>query len=511
MSDIVLTTLNARYHHASFGLRYLQANLGELAAESALLEFGIRQHSTQMLDAILAHDPRIVGLGVYVWNAEQALHLASDLKRVRPDVTLVLGGPEVSYETAEQPIVAHADYVICGEADLAFPQLCRELLAGRRPAEKVITAAPPLLNDVRLPYELYTDEDIANRVLYVEASRGCPFQCEFCLSSLDIPVRQFPLDVFLQAMQGLLDRGANVFKFVDRTFNLNVRVSGEILRFFLDRYRPGLFLHFEMVPDRFPAELRELVAAFPPGSLQFEIGVQTFNPEVAALISRRQDYDKLEENVRFLRDRTAVHLHTDLIVGLPGETVDSFAAGFDRLVALGPQEIQVGILKRLKGTPIIRHDEAWDMVYSDWPPFEILRNRLIDFSTMNRLKRFARFWDLVGNSGNFVESIALLWRDGSPFAEFLQFSDWLYEHEGRNFAISLVRLAEQLFRYLVSERGCDEQATAEAIWQDYQRGGRSDHPHFLRGYSLQAQTRLDAATSSAKSVAPVRQTRHRSG
>ena len=277
---------------------------------------------------------------------------------------------------------------------------------------KIIPAEPPDFSQIALPYDLYTDDDLAHRIIYVEASRGCPFTCEFCLSSLDIPVRQVPLEKILAELQRLLDRGLKQFKFVDRTFNLNVATSKTILEFFLARYQPGHFFHFEMIPDRLPESLREIIARFPPGALQFEVGIQTFNPEVAALISRRQDYDKLADNFHFLRRETGVHIHADLIVGLPGETVESFAAGFDRLIALGPQEIQVGILKRLRGTPIVRHDAEWRMIYNPHPPYEILQNKLIDFATMQRLRRFARYWDLVGNSGNFIESTPLIWRGG---------------------------------------------------------------------------------------------------
>src|SRR5205085_1814280 len=249
------------------------------------------------------------------------------------------------------------------------------------------------------------------------------FKCEFCLSSLDVPVRNVPLDAFLAAMGRLLDRGVRQFKFVDRTFNLNLNVSRSILQFFLDGYRPGLFLHFEMIPDRLPEPLRDLIRQFPPGALQFEVGVQTFNEEVAARISRRQDNAKLADNLRFLRAETGVHVHADLIVGLPGEGVESFAAGFDRLVALRPQEIQVGILKRLRGTPIVRHDVEWEMVYSPHPPYEILQTKLIDFATMQRLRRFSGYWDLIANSGNFVETTPLIWREASPFANFMKLSD----------------------------------------------------------------------------------------
>jgi radical SAM superfamily enzyme YgiQ (UPF0313 family) len=237
MPDIVLTTFNARYHHSAFGLRYLLANMGELAGQTEILEFGLSENSLEVMDQVHALNPRIVGLGVYIWNVEPSTRLVADLKRVRPDLVVVLGGPEVSYEWDDQPIVKLADYVVAGEADLLFPELCRRILEGEAPAEKIHVAEPPLLSNVKMPYDLYTAEDIAHRVIYVEASRGCPFTCEFCLSALEIPVRQFPLEDFLRAMQSLLDRGARQFKFVDRTFNLNLKVSRAILEFCSVAYR----------------------------------------------------------------------------------------------------------------------------------------------------------------------------------------------------------------------------------------------------------------------------------
>lgn len=479
MPDILLTTLNARYAHAAFGLRYLLANLGELQERAALLEFDINQRSTDVVEAILAQRPKIVGLGVYIWNADVAAKVAAELKRVQPGIVLVLGGPEVSYETDQQEICRIADYIITGEADLEFAKLCRDLLSGRKPLMRVIAAAPPKLEDLALPYRFYDDRDIAHRVIYVEASRGCPFSCEFCLSSLDIPVRHFPLPQFLAGMDDLLARGVRHFKFVDRTFNLNLNISRAILEFFLQRHRPGLFFHFEMIPDRLPAPLRELIARFPPGALQFEVGIQSFNPDVCARISRRQDVDRLEDNLRFLRNQTGVHVHADLIAGLPGEDITSFAAGFDRLVALGPGEIQVGLLKRLRGTPIVRHDHSCGMVYSPHPPYEVLQTDQIDFVQMQRLRRFARFWDLIANSGDFLAATPMLWRDASPFAGFMRFSDWLHARTRATHGIALRRLAELLLEYLTKECGFDPQDMAALIWRDYQRSGRSDRPEFL--------------------------------
>lgn len=508
--DIVLTTLNAKYAHASFGLRYLLANLGPLRDRARILEFDINQRPLDVLEVILSHEPKVVGLGVYIWNAAQSLQLVADLKRLRPEVTVILGGPEVSHETDRQEIVALADYVITGEADLAFAALCETLLNGARPSEKVIAAQPPDYARLALPYDLYDDRDVANRVIYVEASRGCPFRCEFCLSSLDVPVRNAPLDAFLVHMGRLLDRGVRRFKFVDRTFNLNLHTSRSILEFFLDRYRPGLFLHFEMIPDRLPDALRDPIRRFPPGALQFEVGVQTFNEEVSRRISRRQDNAKLADNLRFLRAETGVHVHADLIAGLPGEDLASFAAGFDRLVGLGPHEIQVGILKRLRGTPIVRHDVDWGMVYSPHPPYEVLRTAHVDFATMQRVRRFSRYWDLVANSGNFVETVPLLWGEGgSPFERFTDLSDRLFARFGQAHGIALHELAEFLFRHLVEQRDLDPQHVALALWRDYQRGGRVDCPGFLREHVPESERRALRTRSFAR-VAPPRQSRHAS-
>jgi len=483
MPDIVLSTLNAKFIHASFGLRYLMANLGPLRGRAALVEFDINQRPIEIAESIIALDPKILGLGIYIWNVAPSRELVAILKALRPGLIVILGGPEVSYELETQPVVPLADFVITGEADLKFAELCRDILGGNPPGQKVIAAELPDFSQLVLPYDLYTDSDVAHRIVYVEASRGCPFSCEFCLSSLDIPVRQAPLPALLKELQRLLERGVRQFKFVDRTFNLNANVSRAILEFFLERYQPGLFFHFEMIPDRLPESLREVIARFPTSSLQFEVGIQTFNEHTAALIHRRQNYERLEENFRFLHTETGVHVHADLIAGLPGEDLESFAAGFDHLVALGPQEIQVGLLKRLRGTPIVRHDAEWQMVYNPNPPYDILQNKLIDFRTMQKLRRFARYWDLVGNSGNFVESTPLIWRrEKSAFAGFLRWSEWLHARVGKTDSIALVRLMELLFKYLCGEVGLEAELVAPILWRDYQRGGRKDKPTFLKDF-----------------------------
>lgn len=506
MPEIVLATLNAKYIHASFGLRYLMANLGELERRAELREFDINQRAADIVEHLLEGNPSIIGLGVYIWNAQLSAEVVQILKRVAPEIVIILGGPEVSFETEQQLICQQADYVITGEADLKFAEVCARILEGNPPAQKVIAAELPDLGTVRLPYHLYTEQDAAHRVIYLEASRGCPFTCEFCLSSLDVPVRQFPIAVLLRAIQELLDRGVRQFKFVDRTFNLNLATSSAILEFFLERVRPGLFLHFEMIPDRLPEGLRAIIQKFPPGMLQFEVGIQTFNPAVAGLISRRQNYDRLRGNLQFLRQQTGVHIHADLIAGLPGEEVASFARGFDQLVRLGPQEIQLGILKRLRGTPIVRHDREWEMRYNPAPPYEVLRTRLISFGEMQMLRRFSRHWDLVVNSGNFTEAAPLIWEElASPFQAFAGWSAWLHARAKRSHGIALGALAEFLFEYLTGERRLPHARVAAILLRDYQRSGRSDIPLFLREH-VEAQPKLPGPRN-LKSL-PKRQARH---
>jgi len=509
---ILLATLNASFPHAAFGLRYLLANMEELTERTAIAEFTINQRPLDIAEAILAREPAIVGLGVYIWNAAPSLELVSLLKRLRPDLIIVLGGPEVSYETEAQEIVRLADYVITGEADLAFRDLCRELVAGHRPEKKIIAAPLPQCDALALPYHLYTDADIAHRVVYVEASRGCPFTCEFCLSSLDIPVRAVPLDRLLPALESLLQRGLRQFKFVDRTFNLNLNTSRTLLQFFLDRMQPGLFLHFEMIPDRLPEGLREIIAQFPPGALQFEVGIQTFDALASQNISRRNNHAKTEDNFRYLRAHTGVHIHADLIVGLPGEDLETFGRGFDRLLAMRPQEIQVGILKRLRGTPIVRHDTEWGMVYAAHPPYEVLRTKLIPFAEMQAMRRFAKYWDLIGNSGNFPDTLDLILRDEpSAFQALRRIADFLWQCTGMVDGIALLKLTELLFRWLTNEKHLPPNEVAPVLWADYTRPGRhGDKPPRWLASFLAAAAPSDTCGKRTGEAAPLprRQARH---
>jgi radical SAM superfamily enzyme YgiQ (UPF0313 family) len=558
---IVLATLNAKYIHASLGLRCLLANMdlhggAGLRERTQLREFTIGQRPVQIVEELLALAPTVIGLGIYIWNVIETTQVVRLLKTLRPDIKIILGGPEVSFETSEQEICRLADHVITGWGDVSFPRLCRALLDGPQPLMKVIPGEQPPLETLALPYGEYTDQDLAKRLLYVEASRGCPFKCEFCLSSLDKTAWAFELDRFMAAMDTLYQRGAHNFKFVDRTFNLKVDVSVRILQFFLDRMKdaagtlqatpgrvqaaPALFVHFEVVPDSLHERLKALIAQFPPGSLQFEVGIQSFNPQVQQRISRRQDNEKTAENLRWLVTHSQAHVHADLIFGLPGETLESFAEGFDRLYSLGPHEIQFGILKRLRGTPIARHTADFAMVYDPLAPYTVLQTGAVDFTIMQRIQRFARYWEMVVNSGRFARALGLLLGTAAPapeaasvpqlaavqasgpgleltppavsepvctsaFWNFLAFSDWLWQSTGKTHEFALEKLVDVLFDHLVSVRALTEHDVRAALLLDYRASGARGQPHCLADLLGAERLALPAGAGKSRSG---RQSRH---
>jgi radical SAM superfamily enzyme YgiQ (UPF0313 family) len=477
---ITLTTLNSRYTHSAIGLRYLYANMQELQEHTTIQEFSINDAIQTIAEKLLDTTPDIIGIGVYIWNASHIHELLHVIKKIAPKVVIVLGGPEVTHEPFRVNF-DKADYIIKGEGDLAFYKLCK-VIENKQVSERIIPMGMPDLQDVVLPYKYYSDHDIKNRYLYVEVSRGCPFACEFCLSSMDEKVRAFDLDAVLEEFEILWQRGARNFKFVDRTFNLNMKTANRILDFFLAK-EPPYFAHFEVIPDHFPASLREKIQRFPHGALQLEIGIQTLNLEIANNISRQLKLDKIKENIAFLENETTAHIHLDLIVGLPGESLESFGANLDKLMQLSSCEIQIGILKKLSGTYINRHDEIHGMVYSDIPPYDILKNDQLSFKDIQIMKRFARFWDITYNSGNFKHTMPLLWNKEQVFVPFYAFALWVYEKTDTTYKISLDRMGTLIFEYLVTCKQKDTQEVANAMLKDILKLKGRAVPSYLKPYA----------------------------
>ena len=278
MTPIVLVAVNARFIHPPFGLMCLRAALGPLRSQSKIHEFILKTPVGEMVEAVAAEEPQVVGLSVYLWNRSQMTDFAQGLRDRLPGVVLVAGGPEMDGAGDDDPLVRLADHVILGEGEVPFRALCERVLRipGPLPVPRDPEAPRPS------PYDEYTDEDLTHRLTYVETSRGCAFTCSFCTSANAPGVQNLPLEPFFADMDRLLDRGAKKLKFLDRSFNLHPSRTAEILDFFLDRLaQRRFFVHFEMVPDRFPPELKDRLRRFPPGSLQLEVGVQTLDPEVS--------------------------------------------------------------------------------------------------------------------------------------------------------------------------------------------------------------------------------------
>jgi radical SAM superfamily enzyme YgiQ (UPF0313 family) len=525
-APILIAAINARHSHASMGARCLLANMDDLRNRTELLEFTIQQSAAEIAAAIATRNPLILALGVYIWNALRVAELLPLLRHKSPEMKIVLGGPEITEDTTSdfQPCCSrprwgresdhtdadgaaslpnsltatgvnapgynetalNAEYYIFGEGDLAFPALCHDILASH-PCSSVsirgcLRPPPPDLSSLQLPYAEYTDSDLAHRLLYVESSRGCAMRCDYCVSANDPSVRFFPMPALLAAFDKLLSRGAQQFKFCDRSFNLDIPRAIEILSFFLERLPrfPGLFLHFEMLPDRFPTELRDILARFPPRSLQLEIGLQSLNPDVLERIRRPQNLERAEDNLRFLREHTHAFLHVDLIAGLPGERPESFATGFDRLVALGPHEIQLGILKKLPGAPIARHDDEFAMRYHTAPPYEILSTRDWPAEHLARTARFAHYWDAIVSSNRFLAAAPLIWKSSpSIFDAFLAFSDWMGSRFPQEHGVPLPALVEAVFDFLTQARGISPEIAAAALIRGYRHSGARDIPPAL--------------------------------
>ncbi len=478
---IILSTLNARYTHSSIGLRYLYANMKELQTQTSILEFSINDAIQTIAEKILDEQPEILGLGVYIWNAQQTHELIEVLKKVSPKTHIILGGPEVSYEPMRVDFCM-ADYIIQGEGDTSFYKLCKQIQEGATPSEQIIKPVMEDLSSIELPYAYYTQHDIDHRYIYVEASRGCPFMCEFCLSSIDEKVRNFSLDKLLDAFEMLWQKGARNFKFVDRTFNLNMRFANAILDFFLAK-EPPYFAHFEVIPDHFPESIKQKIALFPAGALQLEIGIQTLNPTVAETINRPLKINKIKENLTYIEHQTKAHIHLDLIVGLPGEDLESFGRNLNELVSISSSEIQIGILKKLSGTTLDRHDKQYGMIYSEVPPYDILCNDLLSFKQIQKMKRFARFWDLTYNSGNFKRSITLLWENDTVYKGFYAFSEWIYSQTDSTWKISLDRLSKLLFDYLTDELHIEHSKVAECMIDDLLKIKGRIIPAYLKPYA----------------------------
>lgn len=409
---IIATTLNAKYIHTNLAIRYLKA-YAEPEYTVDLVEYTIKDPVMNIVSDLIQKKPDVIGFSCYIWNIEETIKVMSMLKKVNPELIIVLGGPEVTYDVSYWlDRLSDADFIVIGEGEITFKQLLEQLngdkdfssisgLAYRKDEEKKISPQRNKVDLKELPSPYRFEEDLSQlgkRVTYFETSRGCPFSCQFCLSSIEVGVRYFDREKVKDDIRFLMDNGAKTIKFVDRTFNISRSYAMEMFRFLIDEHKPGTVFQFEITADIMrPEVIQFLNEEAPAGLFRFEIGVQSTNDATNELVMRKQNFAKLSRTVTMVKEGGKIDQHLDLIAGLPEENYDSFKHTFNDVFALRPEELQLGFLKMLRGTGLRIRAHEHDYIYMDHAPYEILGNNVLSFDDIIRIKQvedvLEKFWN----------------------------------------------------------------------------------------------------------------------
>ncbi|NEU29722.1 B12-binding domain-containing radical SAM protein [bacterium LRH843] len=437
---IVVTTLNAKYIHTCLALRYLKA-FAEPEFPTEIVEYTIKDPVLNIVSDLYDRKPDVIGFSCYIWNINETLEVVNLLKKVMPDTKIILGGPEVSYDTREWLETEKAvDFIVVGEGEETFKHLLEEIgttekyhmvfgLAYRKKEEIILTAPRPKLklDDIPSPYRFNEDLDgLSKRVTYFETSRGCPYSCQFCLSSIEVGVRYFDIERVKADLLFLIESGTKLIKFVDRTFNIKRDYALEIFRFLIENHQ-GCVFQFEITADIMRPEVLEYLNEHAPaGIFRFEIGVQSTNDTTNELVMRRQNFQKLTRTVTMVKDGGKIDQHLDLIAGLPEEDYHSFRNTFNDVFALRPEELQLGFLKMLRGTGLRLRAADHDYVFMDESPYEILSNNVLSFDEIIRIKRVEDVLEKYWNAHRMDRTILYLVEEefDSPFDFFQSFGDY---------------------------------------------------------------------------------------
>ncbi len=454
----LLTTLHSKYVHASLALPCLAAFCGDDCGELLIREYTVHEPKESLLAQIISIQPDVVAFSVYLWNRTATLELVDCLKRIAPDLRIVLGGPEISFEGADFFLRYPVDALICGEGELPMKQLLSAWRAGRQPepCPGLRTLLAPAENGQSQLAELDLLPspfaaglvDLSRTLVYYESSRGCPYNCSFCMSSLDDQVRSFSLPRIQADLLYLMERGVAQIKFVDRTFNYHSERSREIFRFILRHNRSSRF-HFEIGAHLLDEELLQLLEQVPEGIFQFEIGVQSTLPETLARIDRAASLEKLAANVRRLREIGNIHLHLDLIAGLPGDDFEQFLRSLDWVAELKPHHLQIEPVKLLPGSPLRAQAADLKLRFDPNPPYAVLRSPDLSYFELERLRGIGRLLDLLVNSGRFVRLLVEFEKPFGSLSQGLLNLDEYWREEGLYVrSISQPELFAQLYAYL---------------------------------------------------------------
>lgn len=467
---VVLSTLNAKFIHTSLALRCLKAYSGE-TFDIDIAEYTIKDPVMNIVSDIFSRKPDVVGFSCYIWNIEETITVINMLRKIMPEIKIILGGPEVSYDMDYwMDRVQEVDFIVVGEGEETFHHLLTEIEGDGKyhmvfgvtyrkqredRVEVLINPPRPKLNLNELPSPHRFKEDIphlGSRVVYFETSRGCPFSCQFCLSSIEVGVRYFDMERTKADILYLIDAGAKLIKFVDRTFNIKRDYALEIFNFLIENHR-GCVFQFEITADIMRPEVLDYLAEHaPPGIFRFEIGVQSTNDPTNEAVQRRQNWMKLVRTVLKVKNSNKIDQHLDLIAGLPLENYDTFRGTFNDVFELRPEELQLGFLKMLRGTGLRREADKWGYIYMDRSPYEMLGNDLMPFSDIVRIKRVEDVLEKYWNAHRMDHTLLYLVDRvfNSPFDFFQAFGDFWERSGWQKIGHQLEDLFSRLWAFLHS-------------------------------------------------------------
>ena len=436
---IVFAALNAKYIHINLAVRSISKYCKKFSPE--ICEYTVNDNVDNIISSLHMKKADVIAFSCYIWNIEKVLYIAQSLKKVNSDLKIVLGGHEVSHDAKalikDNPFI---DFIIRGEGEKPMHAFLAALNEGTgfqsvpsltyRNEDSISETENSLSGDIN-EYPFAYDEtirDFKGKIIYYESSRGCPFNCSYCLSGDNRRVNFLDLDRVKKELSFFIENRVPLVKFVDRTFNADKERAKEIWRYIIENSRDTCF-HFELAGNLIDDETVEILKTAPKGIIQFEIGVQSTNKETINAIGRSIEFDKVRENVKKLLASDNIHIHLDLIAGLPYEDFNSFKKSFDDVVAIRPHVLQLGFLKLLKGSKIRTEAEKYGYKYKEKSPYEVMENNFISFDEIIRLKYIEEVFEKYYNSGDFKRCMDFLFaRFDSPFLIFEKIYDWFMEN-----------------------------------------------------------------------------------